>query len=41
MIATHIRQNGQRLTVSDRVFEKQMRYVLKVKLRNLRKRAKA
>lgn len=37
MLVTHVRQNGRRLTITDRQFEKQMRYVLKVKLRNLRK----
>jgi len=36
-VITHIRQNGQRLTISDAKFEHQLRYVLKVKLRRLRK----
>ena len=34
---THIRQNGQRLTISDAKFGHQERYVLKVKMRRLRK----
>jgi len=37
MLVTHIRQNGQRLICTDREFDKQMRHVLKVKMRRLRK----